>query len=225
MHKKKFLLIAVLFFVFSCENDGKYIQVKVNDSIRIDSQFVEGKRENIIFAWFPPNGPHGSNPVYSIHDDHMYFTPDIEGKYHIKLVTESMKSERLGEENFFYKAIAVLSGPEAILNDDDDDDDDDKTQTVEIPEEKNTDTQIVIVEKSVPMGLYTIQFSAKENKDDAEKDKVMLENEGFNNITITSYGKYHRVRLNGFKTKDETNLISKKIKEKTGIKVWVLKNK
>ena len=121
MYKSNYLLITVLLFILSCENDGKYIQVKVNDSIRIDSQFLEGKRENIIFAWSPPNGPRGSNPIYSIHDDHMYFTPDIKGKYHIRLIAESMKNEKLGEENFFYMAIAVLSEPKELLIDDKED--------------------------------------------------------------------------------------------------------
>ncbi len=218
MYKKSFLLIGFLLFIFSCENDSRYIEVKVNDLIRIDSQFIEGKRENIIFAWSPPNGPQGSNPVYSIHDDHMYFTPDIEGKYHIKLITESMKSEKLGEENFFYKAISIISSPVEVLNE--------KEEIKEVVEEVDTTKEVEIaVEKSMPVGLYTIQFSAKENIKEAEKDKNMLMNEGFDNITINPHGTYHRVRLNGFKTIDEAKLTSKKIKEKTGVKVWIIKNK
>ena len=221
MYKKSFLLIGFLLFIFSCENDGKYIEVKVNDLIRIDSQFIEGKRENIIFAWSPPNGPQGSNPVYSIHDDHMYFTPDIEGKYHIKLITESMKSERLGEENFFYKAISVLSGSDEILNEQKES----KEYTVEEEVDTTKKEVEISVEKSMPIGLYTIQFSAKENIKDAEKDKEMLKNEGFENIAISPHGKYHRVRLNGFKTIGKAKQISEKIKEKTGVKVWIIKNK
>ena len=57
-----------------------------------------------------------------------------------------------------------------------------------------------------------------------DEDKVMLENKGFKNITITPYEKYYRVRLNGFETIGEANLISKKIKDKTGIKVWIIEN-
>ena len=212
--------------MLSCENDAKYIQVKVNDSIRIDSQFLEGKRENIIFAWSPPNGPRESNPIYSIHDDHMYFTPDIEGKYHIRLITESMKNEKLGEENFFYMAIAVLSEPKELLIDDKEDTEiATNIETSVGEEEQNTEVSVVVIDESIPGGLYTIQFSAKESKKDAEKDKIMLKNEGFSNITIIPYGKYHRVRLNGFNTRDDANLVSKKIKEKPGIEAWIIENK
>ena len=152
MFKSNFLLVAALLLMLSsCENDGKYIQVKVNDLIRIDSQFLEGKRENIIFAWSPPNGPQGSNPIYSIHDDHMYFTPDIEGKYHIRLITESMKNEKLGDENFFYMAIAVLSEPKKLLINDEGRTEittDIKTNVDE--EEQNTEVPRVIIKENIP---------------------------------------------------------------------------
>ena len=225
MYKSNYLLITALLFMLSCENDGKYIQVKVNDSIRIDSQFLEGKRENIIFAWSPPNGPRGSNPIYSIHDDHMYFTPDIKGKYHIRLISESMNNEKLGEENFFYMAIAVLSEPKELLIDDKEDTAITTNIEISVDEEEQNIEVPVAIEESIPIGIYTIQFSAKESKKDAEKDKIMLRNKGFTNITIIPHGKYHRVRLNGFKTIGDANLISKKIKEKMGVKVWIIENK
>ena len=123
-------------------------------------------------------------------------------------------------------AIAVLSEPKELLIDDKEDTEiATNIETNVGEEEQNTEVSVVVIEESIPGGLYTIQFSAKESKKDAEKDKIMLKNEGFTNITIIPYGKYHRVRLNGFNTRDDANLVSKKIKEKTGIEVWIIENK
>ena len=209
MKVNKIFIIGLLLFL-TCDSNFNYVEINVDDAIRVDSQYFIEQKKDILYAWSPPRGPDKSRALYVIHDDHMFFTPDVIGKYHIKLIIESMSNEKLFEENFYFLATELISGIKKNIN---------------IPYQNENTISDDKKTNTISKEMYAIQFSARKSHNAAQIDKTNLEDFGFDDLYIDPVNNLFRVRLGNISSKSIADSIATVIEKKFKLLPWVIKIK
>ena len=163
---------------------GSYLQQGKGTSSSYD-------KADIIFAWSPPISDNGSIPEFEIDNNSLYFSPNIVGKYTMKLIIESMGGETIIEEEFYYQGVEALNNSEK------------KYKNEIFPSAPPMPLEISEkVEDAEASSYYTVQIYARTAENEASADLSGLNALGFEDIFIEPFVKentnYWRVRSGKF---------------------------
>ena len=184
--KLKLLLGFTLILVLSsCNQFNDYIEVQVNHTIKVSSNYFNETNKGLVYAWGPPKSKDGDIPKFEIKDNHLYFAPQKEGEYSVELSVETLGGEMILKEKFNYKAILQIDPLKKSY----------ENSQLPSKENKKETTQML-------KSYYTVQVYSRTDKNEAAVDFSKLQDIGYNDVYIEEFMQnnilYWRVRTGKF---------------------------
>ena len=216
MKINRILILGALMALFTtCGDNTEYIKVKIGDVVKVTSEYSAYGGADIMLAWGPPTTRSGSVPRFEIDNNSLYFSPDFEEKYSIKLSVETMGGDVIVEEQYFYEGIETLSDADkfyrptefpskketAQMNRESEKEEISlKPEKENISDKPRKQEQTIeeAIEEPTPETYFTVQIYARSDKKDAYNDLAGLNALGFEDVFMEEFllngAKYWRVR-------------------------------